>query len=273
MGLIDYDNDGWLDIYLLNGSTFDALDGKETLPHAALFHNDHDGAFTDMAAKAGVTNDRWCLGVTITDYDNDGWPDIFVSNRGKNRLYHKHHDGLFTDVAEKTGVTLGNWSAGAAFGDYDGEGRLDLFVTGFVHFDRDNLPYAHTKAASSNGCEFRGVPVMCRPRDLESEPDHLFHNHGDGAFTGVSEKAGVVNAANHYYGLAPVFVDVKNDGKVDLAVANDSTLSYLFLNRGDGTFEDASLTSGFALHEDGREAVAMGIAGGDSLNSGLWTLP
>ena len=273
VGLIDDDDDGWLDIHLLNGSTFNALDGKETPPHAALSHNDHDGTFTDVAAKAGVTNDRWRFGVTIADYDNDGWLDIFVSNRCRNRLYHNHHDGLFTDVAEKAGVTLGNWSAGAAFGDYDGEGRLDLFVTGCVHFDRDNLPYAHTKAANSNSREFRGVPVMCGPRGLESKPDHLFHNHGDGALTGVSEKAGVVNAAKDYYGLTRVLVDVKNDSKVDLAVANDSTLSYLSLNRGDGTFEDASLTSGFAHHEDGREVAAMGIAAGDSLNNGLWTLP
>ena len=269
VGLIDYDNDGWLDIYLVNGSTFDALDGKETPPHAALFHNNHDGTFTDVAAKAGVTNDRWGFGVAIADYDNDGWPDIFVTNYGKNRLYRNNHDGTFTDVAEKAGVTLGNWSAGATWGDYDGDGRLDLYVTGYVHFDRNNLPYAHTKAASNNMCEFRGVPVMCGPRGLESEPDHLFHNNGDGTFTDTTVKAGVADPLNHYYGLTPVFVDVNNDGKLDLAVANDSTLSYLFLNRGDGTFEDASLTSGFALNEDGREVAAMGIAVGDYLNNGL----
>jgi enediyne biosynthesis protein E4 len=269
VGLIDYDNDGWLDIYLVNGSTFNALDGKETPPHAALFHNNHDGTFTDVAAKAGVTNDRWGFGVAIADYDNDGWPDIFVTNYGKNRLYHNNHDGTFTDMAEKAGVTLGNWSAGGTWGDYDGDGRLDLFVTGYVHFDRDNLPYARTKAASNNTCEFRGVPVMCGPRGLQSEPDHLFHNNGDGTFTDVSVKAGVANEANRYYGLTPVFVDVNNDGKADLAVANDSTLSYLFLNRGDGTFEDASLTSGFGLNEDGREVAAMGVAVGDYMNNGL----
>ena len=117
VGLIDYDNDGWLDIYVVNGSTFDALDGKETPPHAALFHNNHDGTFTDVAAKAGVTNDRWGFGVAIADYDNDGWPDIYVTNWGKNRLYHNNHDGTFTDVGEKAGITLGNWSAGVTFGD------------------------------------------------------------------------------------------------------------------------------------------------------------
>src|SRR5579863_6850644 len=153
VGLIDYDNDGWLDIYLVNGSNFAALDGRQEPPHAALFHNNHDGTFTDVAAKAGVTNDRWGFGVAIADYDNDGWPDIFVSNLGKNRLYHNNHDGTFTDVGERAGITLGNWSAGATWGDYDGDGRLDLFVTGYIHFDRNNLPYEKTRAVSLNTCE------------------------------------------------------------------------------------------------------------------------
>ena len=269
VGLIDYDNDGWLDIYLVNGSNFSALDGKQEPPHAALFHNNHDGTFTDVAAKAGVTNDRWGFGVAIADYDNDGWPDIFVSNLGKNRLYHNNHDGTFTDVGEKAGIALGNWSAGGTWGDYDGDGRLDLFVSGYVHFDRDNLPYEKTKAVGFSYCEFRGEPVMCGPRNIEGEPDHLFHNNGDGTFTDVSAKAGVADSSNKYYGLTPLFVDVNNDGKLDLLVADDSTLSYLYLNKGDGTFEDMSLTSGFALNEDGREVAAMGIAVGDYLNNGL----
>ena len=268
VGLIDYDNDGWLDIYLVNGSTFNALDGKQEPPHAALFHNNHDGTFTNVAAKAGVTNDRWGFGVAIADYDNDGWPDILVTNWGKNRLYHNNHDGTFTDVAEKAGVTLGNWSAGATWGDYDGDGRLDLFISGYVHFDRDNLPYEKTKATGFSYCEFRGEPVMCGPMNLEGEPDHLFHNNGDGTFTDVSVKAGVADEVNRYYGLTPVFVDVNNDGKLDLIVANDSTLSYLYLNRGNGTFEDASYATGFGLNEDGREVAAMGVAVGDYMNNG-----
>ena len=267
VGLLDYDNDGWLDIYLVNGSTYDALTGKTTPPHAALFHNNHDGTFTDVAAKAGVTNDRWGFGVAIGDFDNDGWPDIFVGNYGKNRLYRNNHDGTFTDVAEKAGVTLGNWSTGGTFGDYDGDGRLDLFVPGYIHYDINNPPVAGSKAVSYTSCNFRGVAVMCGPRGLEGEPDHLFHNNGDGTFTDVSVKAGV-NDPNKYYGFSSVFVDLNNDGKVDLVVADDSTPNYLYINKGNGTFEDDSYASGFALNQDGREVASMGLAVGDYDNDG-----
>jgi enediyne biosynthesis protein E4 len=266
--LIDYDNDGWLDIYVVNGSTFDALDGKETPPHAALFHNNHDGTFTDVSAKAGVTNDRWGIGCAVADYDNDGWPDIYVTNWGKNRLYHNNHDGTFTDVAEKAGVTLGNWSTGATWGDYDGDGRLDLFVPGYVHFDRNNLPSGGENGVPDMFCTFRGVAVNCGPRGLKGEPDHLFHNNGDGTFTDVSEKAGVADKPG-YYGLSSLFIDINNDGKVDLLVADDSTPNYLYLNKGDGAFDDVSYASGYALNEAGRETASMGIAAGDFANNGM----
>ncbi|MBV8671942.1 MAG: CRTAC1 family protein [Acidobacteriaceae bacterium] len=267
VGLIDYDNDGWLDIYLVNGSTEDAINGKAAPPHAALFHNNHDGTFTNVAEKAGVTNDRWGFGVAIGDFDNDGWPDIFVANYGKNRLYRNNHDGTFTDVGEKAGVALGNWSTGATFGDYDGDGRLDLFVAGYIHYDRSNPPIPGSKAVAYSFCNFRGVSVMCGPRGLLGEPDHLFHNNGDGTFTDTSVKAGV-NDPNRYYGFTSIFADINNDGKVDLLVADDSTPNYLYINKGNGTFEDDSYASGFALNQDGRETASMGLGIGDYENNG-----
>jgi hypothetical protein len=268
VGLIDYDNSGWLSIYLVNGSTFDALDGKEEPPHAALFHNNHDGTFTDVAAKAGVTNDRWGYGVSVADYDNDGWPDIYVGNYGKNRLYHNNHDGTFTDVAEKAGVALGNWSPGSAWGDYDGDGLLDLYVTGYVHFDRDNLPISGSKAVGYANCQYRGETVNCGPRGLKGEPDHLFHNNGNGTFTDVTVKVGVEDKEK-YYGFTAIFVDIAGNGKPDLVVGNDSEPNYLYINKGDGTFDDQSYVSGFALNKDGREIASMGIAVGDYENNGL----
>jgi hypothetical protein len=267
VGLIDYDHSGWLSIYVVNGSTVDALTGKATPPHAALFRNNHDGTFTDIAARAGVTNDRWGTGVAIADFDNDGWPDIYVTNVGKNRLYRNNHDGTFTDVAGKAGVQLGNWSASATWGDYDGDGRLDLFVAGYIHWDWDHLPASKQTGGNNAFCTFRAEPVACGPRGLKGEPDHLFHNNGDGTFTDVSVKAGVDDKPG-FYGLGAVFVDMNHDGKVDLLVGNDSTPNYMYLNKGDGTFEDVSYSSGFALNEAGRETASMGIAVGDYENNG-----
>jgi hypothetical protein len=275
VAIIDYDNDGWPDIYLVNGSTFDAMRGKEKPPRAALYHNNHDGTFTDVTEKAGVSNDRWGFGVAVGDYDNDGWPDIYVTNYGKNRLYHNNHDGTFTDVAEKAGVAVSGdqpvWSSGATFGDYDRDGRLDLYVTGYVKFDMNNPPIAGTAATQYSFCQYRGKPVMCGPRGLPGEHNHLFHNNGDGTFTDVSKKAGVSNEKG-YYGFGVVFADLNDDGKLDIAVANDSVPNYLFLNKGDGTFEDASYPSGFALKDDGREQAAMGLGVGDYDNSGHLSL-
>lgn len=267
VALIDYDHDGWLDIYMVNGSTYEALDGKGEPPHAALFHNNHDGTFTDMAAKAGVTNDRWGFGVAVGDYDNDGWPDLYVANYGKNRLFHNNHDGTFTDVAEAAGVTLGNWSTGPSFGDYDGDGRLDIFVPGYIHWDMNNLPMAGTASVGFANCSFRGANTMCGPRGLRGEPDHLFHNNGDGTFTDVSVKAGV-NDKNRYYGFSSTFVDVDDDGKLDLIVTDDSSPNYMYINKGDGTFQDSSFFSGFALNQDARETASMGLAVGDYMNNG-----
>ena len=210
----------------------------------------------ELPTSVGDSALRWEI------IDNDGWPDIYVANYGKNRLYHNNHDGTFTDVAEKAGVTLGGWSAGPTWGDYDRDGRLDLFVPGYVDFDLKHLPVEGEGGVPAVLCRFRGIKVMCGPRGLQGESDHLFHNNGDGTFTDVSVKAGVSDP-NKYYGFASVFVDVDDDGWLDLAVANDSVPNYLYHNLHNGTFRDDSYTSGFALTEDGREQASMGIAVGD----------
>ena len=262
LALLDYDNDGWLDVYLLNGSTFAALNGREPAPRAMLFHNNHDGTFTDVTDKAGVANERWGFGVAVGDYDNDGWPDIYVSNFGKNRLYHNNHDGTFTDVAEKAGVALGGWSTGPTWGDYDHDGWLDLFVPGYVKFDPNHPPVPGQNGIRPESCQFRGVTTMCGPLGLTGERDHLFHNNGNGTFTDVSDHAGVEDQRG-YYGLASVFVDMDDDGWLDLVVANDSVPRYLYRNLHSGKFEDVSYVSGFALTDTGLAQASMGIAVGD----------
>ena len=267
VALLDYDNDGWMDIYLVNGLTYAAVAGTSPPQHAALFHNNHDGTFTDVTAKAGVTNDRWGIGAVAADYDNDGWPDLYVTNLGKNRLYHNNHDGTFSDVAEKAGVTVNAWSTGATFGDFDGDGLLDLFVPGYTAYDFSRPPAPGSDKVVSNTCQFHGVTTFCGPRGLVGAPDHLFRNNGDGTFTDVSAKAGVSDKPG-YYGLVSLFVDLDDDGHPDLLVGNDSTPNYLYRNRGDGTFEDRSFESGYAVNGEGHETATMGIAVGDYSNSG-----
>jgi hypothetical protein len=273
VAVFDYDNDGLPDVYLLNGSTIAAERGKEKPPRAALYHNLGNWKFEDVTDKAGVANERWGMGVAVGDYDNDGFADIYVGNFGVSRLYHNNHDGTFTDVAPKLGVARKGWSTGATFGDYDGDGRLDLFVPGYVELDLNNLPPSPSDAAkpgqiAQNFCQFRGVPVMCGPRGLKGERDTLYHQRPDGTFEDVSEKAGTSDPQG-YYGFSSAFLHVDEDKLLDLVVVNDSTPKQLYLNRGDGTFEEVGYPSGVALNENGREQAGMGLAVGDYDNDGL----
>ena len=260
VALVDINNDGWLDVYLVNGSTSGAMRGTEPAPRAALFRNDRNLKFTDITERAGVANERWGFGVAAGDVDNDGWTDLYVTNYGKNRLYRNNHDGTFTDLADRMGVDAGGWSTGATFGDYDGNGRLDLFVAGYVDADAEHAP------RQSVPCQYRGQPVMCGPRGLPGASDRLFRNDGN-RFVDVTERAGVGDRAG-YYGFAASWVDVDDDGDLDLLVVNDSTPNYLYRNTGKGTFEEVGFASGFALNDEGREQAGMGLAIGDYDNDG-----
>lgn len=270
--IFDYDADGRQDIYLVNGSTMQALHGKAPAPRAALLRNLGNWKFEDVTAKAGVANERWGMGVAVGDYDNDGDTDLYVGNFGVSRLYRNNGDGTFTDVAERLGVARKGWSTGATFGDYDRDGRLDLFVPGYVEFDLNNLPPSPADAGkpgniAANFCQFRGAPVMCGPRGLKGEGDTLYHQRADGTFEDVSLKT-TVNDEPRYYGFSSAFVRTDDDDLVDLIVVNDSTPKQLYINKGDGTFRETGYESGVALNENGREQAGMGLGVGDFDNDG-----
>lgn len=272
VAIFDYDGDGLPDIYLLNGSTVPAMQGKEKPPRSALYRNLGNWKFEDVTNKAGVANERWGTAVTVGDFDNDGLPDMYVSNFGVSRLYRNNGNGTFTDVAERLGTARKGWSTGATFGDYDGDGRLDLFVPGYVEIDLSNLPPSPSQAGAPGGlgqnfCQFRGVPVMCGPRGLTGEGDTLYRQKSDGTFEDVSVKAGV-HDPQKYYGFTAAFVHVNDDKLLDLIVVNDSTPKQLYINKGDGTFEEIGYPSGVALNENGREQAGMGLAVGDYDNDG-----
>ncbi len=262
VAVFDYDRDGRLDIYLLNGSPFEALLGKAEHGISRLFRNNGNLTFTDVTLQAGVANRQWAFGVVAGDFNNDGWTDLYVSNFGPNRLYRNNGDGTFTDVADEAGVTLaGSLTTGAAFGDYDRDGRLDLFVCGYAEFDPSHPPRPGVDIPI-NFCRYRGDPVMCGPRGLPGTRDFLFRNQGDGTFAEVAQSAGVHDPGGGY-GFTAVWLDLNDDGWSDLLVVNDSTPNYLYLNQGDGTFREIGYTSGFALSEDGRAQAGMGLAVGD----------
>ena len=260
--LLDYDRDGWLDIYFTNAPTVEeSLQAKKA--RGALYHNNHDGTFTDVTEKAGIGKPCYAMGGAVGDYNNDGWPDIYVTCYGGNVLYRNNGDGTFTDVTKQAGVADGRWSTGAAFADYDGDGFLDLMVSNYVDLDLQHLP----AFGSAMTCRFMGINVQCGPRGLKGSGDSLFHNNGDGTFNDVSKKAGV-DDPNGYYGLGVIWADFNNTGRPDIYVANDSTAGFLYRNDGNGKFTEIGMESGTAFGEDGHEQAGMGVSVGDYLHTG-----
>jgi enediyne biosynthesis protein E4 len=259
----DYDNDGWLDIFLVNGSRLEGFPEGQA-PTSHLFKNNRDGTFTDVTAKAGVGHSGWGQGVCIGDYDNDGFEDLFVSYYGKNVLYHNNGDGTFTDVSVKAGVAgkTNRWGSGCAFVDYDRDGNLDLFVANYIDLDLATAP-----VPESGPCLYKGVMVACGPPGLKGSKNILYHNNGNGTFTDVSEAAGITRT-DGTYGLGVVTADFDNDGWPDIYVANDSTASALYHNQKNGKFEDIAIAAGAALSPDGKPQAGMGVAAGDTMHSG-----
>ncbi len=260
--LLDYDRDGWLDIYFTNApSVAGALKGEKA--RGALYHNNHDGTFTDVTDKAGIATPGYANGGAVADYNNDGWPDLYITSFGGNVLYRNNGDGTFTDVTAKAGVADGRYSAGATFGDYDNDGYVDLFVDNYVDFKLNDLP----GFGQIPTCKYRGRDVQCGPRGLRGAGDSLFHNNGDGTFTNVSKATGT-DDPDGFYGLGAAFVDLNNTGRPDLYVANDSGPNFLYKNEGKGKFTEMGLESGTAVSEDGSEQGSMGLAIGDYDHSG-----
>ncbi len=257
VAFIDYDNDGWIDILVLSGSR---LDGTTPDSTNRLYRNNRDNTFTDVTREAGLTRHGWASGVTVGDYNNDGYDDLFITYWGQNVLYRNNANGTFTDVTKAAGLAgdAKAWSSGCTWVDYDRDGHLDLFVARYVDFDLANTPKAGTRAS----CNWKGVPVSCGPLGLPATRPRLYHNNGDGTFTDVSERSGVSSAAGSY-GLTAVAGDLDNDGWPDIYLAADSTPSLFFHNRKDGTFREEAILRGIALSEDGMEQAGMGVAIGD----------
>ena len=259
VAFFDYDNDGWLDIFVVNGSRLEGFpEGKEPTNH--LYHNNRDGTFTDVTQKAGLLKHGWGQGVCVGDYDNDGFEDLFVTYWGQNILYRNNGDGTFTDVTRKAGLATSSrrWGTGCAFLDYDRDGYLDLFVSNYLVFDPKTAPDPGTNPY----CQYRGLAVNCGPRGLQGESNLLYRNNGDGTFTDVSVKSGV-NLPSGYYGLGVLVADFDNDGWPDVYVATDTTPSILFRNNRDGTFTDVAVLAGCAYDENGKAQGGMGVVAAD----------
>lgn len=263
VALIDYDGDDWPDIYFTNSQSVDmALAGRKA--RSTLYHNNRDGTFTDVTDKAGVGYPCWAMGAAVGDYNNDGRPDLLVTCFGGVVLYRNNGDGTFSDVTKEAGLSGDSqWAAGAAFGDYDGDGWPDLFVSHYVDFHLNDLP----AFGSAKTCKYRGIDVQCGPRGLKGAPDNLYHNNRDGTFTDVSKAAGV-DDPQRFFGLAAIWSDFNDDGRLDLFVANDSQPNYLYRNNGNGTFTDVASEAGVAFSEDGAEQANMGVTIGDYDHTG-----
>jgi enediyne biosynthesis protein E4 len=260
VAIFDYDNDGWPDIFLVNGTTLEGFPaGRGAAPSNHLYRNNHDGTFLDVTTKAGLTATGWGQGVCVGDYDNDGWEDLYVTYYGKNRLYH-NQNGVFAEVAGNSGVagTGKAWGTGCAFVDYDRDGLLDLMVANYVDFDVSTAPAPGERTS----CVWKGVPVMCGPRGLPGSKNILYHNLGNGKFEDVTSKAKIDQTSGHYAFSVSTF-DFDDDGWPDIYVACDSTPSILYHNNRDGTFTDVAVTAGTAYNEDGREQAGMGSTVGD----------
>jgi hypothetical protein len=258
VAIFDYDNDGWPDIFVVNGTTLDPSPGNKP-PTNHLYHSNHDGTFSDVTEKAGLAHTGWGQGVCVGDYDNDGYEDLFVTYYGKNVLYHNNGDGTFTDVSEKAHVAgNGAWSTGCAFVDYDRDGKLDLFVATYVDFDIKTAPGPGERAS----CMWKGIAVMCGPRGLPWGTNLLYHNSGNGTFADVTQQA-KIDRTNGHYGFSVSTFDFDDDGWPDIFVACDSTPSILYHNNQDGTFTDVAVVAGAAFNEDGKEQAGMGSTIGD----------
>ena len=260
IGALDYDNDGWVDLYVVQGSTVERAARGENL-HGVLLRNRGDWTFEDVTEKAGLARGAWGMGVSAADFDNDGFVDLYLTNLGPNILYHNNGDGTFTDVTAKAGVGDPRWSTSAPFADYDGDGRLDLFVANYLDVGLDKLPM------ESPRCQYRGISTMCGPRGLPGARDTLYHQNPDGTFTDVSETSGV-DDRNRFFGLGAVWGDADDDGDLDLYVANDATPNWFYVNQGGGRFAEQGFVSGLAVSADGVEQASMGVDMADYDNDG-----